>query len=74
MIAYSDANFSEQRSQTGCVIKLGVNVITWRSMKQSTVSASTTESEVQALASTEKFADLQDATRVVLPEDHQCGN
>ena len=39
------------------MVKLGDNVITWRSMKQPTVSASSAESEVQALAHTEKLAD-----------------
>ena len=57
MIAYTDANFSTKRSQTGAVIKLGNNVVAWRSMKQSEVSLSSAESEVQALASTEVLAD-----------------
>ena len=57
VIAYTDANFSVKRSQTGAVVKLGVNVAAWRSMKQSEVSLSSAESEVQALASTEVLAD-----------------
>ena len=52
VIGYTDANFSAKRSQTGALIKLGVNVITWRSIKQNEVSPSSAESEVQALSST----------------------
>merc|ERR1711973_738638 len=48
VIAYTDANFSVQESQTGAVIKLGVNVVAWRSMKQAESKLSTAESEVQA--------------------------
>ena len=47
VIAYTDANFSANRSQTGSVIKFGSNAIAWRSMKQSVVSPSSAESEVQ---------------------------
>ena len=57
VIAYTDANFSTKRSQTGAVVKLGMNVVAWRSMKQTEVSMSSAESEVQALASTEVLAD-----------------
>ena len=57
VIAYTDANFSVKRSQTGSIVKLGENVITWRSMKQPTVSSSSAESEVQALADTKKLVD-----------------
>ena len=57
VIGYTDANFSAKRSQTGAVVKLGANVITWRSMKQSEVSLSSAESEVQALASTAALAE-----------------
>ena len=57
VIAYTDANFSTKRSQTGAVVKLGINVVAWRSMKQTEVSTSSAESEVQALASTEVLAD-----------------
>ena len=57
VIAYTDANFSTKRSQTGAVVKLGINVVAWRSMKQTEVSMSSAESEVQALASTEVLAD-----------------
>ena len=57
VIAYTDANFSVKRSQTGVVVKLGVNVVAWRSMKQTESSISTAESEVQALASTEVMAE-----------------
>ena len=46
-----------KRSQTGAVIKLGINVVAWRSMKQIESSISTAESEVQALASTEVLAE-----------------
>ena len=55
--AYTDANFSIKRSQTGAVIKLGINVVAWRSMKQTDSAISTAESEVQALASTEVLAE-----------------
>ena len=57
VIGYTDANFSAKRSQTGAAIKFGANVITWRSMKQSEVSPSSAESEVQALASTAVLAE-----------------
>ena len=57
VVAYTDANFSVKRSQTGAVIKLGINVVAWRSMKQTDSAISTAESEVQALASTEVLAE-----------------
>ena len=50
-------DFSVKRSQTGDVVKLGTNVVAWRSMKQTEVSISPPESEVQALASIEVLAD-----------------
>merc|ERR1712175_12075 len=43
VIAYTDANFSVKRSQTGAAVKLGDNLVTWRSMKQSEVSMSSAE-------------------------------
>ena len=46
VIAYTDANHATNRSQSGAVIKLGENVVTWRSMKQSETSLSSAESEV----------------------------
>ena len=57
VVAFTDANFSAKRSQTGVVVKLGYNVVAWRSIKQTEVSVSSAESEVQALASTEVLAD-----------------
>ena len=36
---------------------MGENVITWKSMKQATISGSSAESEVQALASTGTLGD-----------------
>ena len=57
VITYTDANFSVKRSQTGVVVKLGSNVVAWISMKQTEVSVSTAESEVQALASADLLAD-----------------
>ena len=57
MIAFTDANFSAKRSQTGAVVKLGDSVVAWRFMKQSEVSMSSAESEVQAVATTEVVAD-----------------
>ena len=56
-ITYTDANFSVKRSQTGVVVKLGSNVVAWRSMKQSEVSVNIVESEVQALASADLLGD-----------------
>ena len=61
--AYGDANFGTERSQTGSVIKLGSNVITWRSSKQPAGSINTTESEVQAVASTEQLGEYVKALR-----------
>ena len=58
VIAYTDANHGIKRSQTGSVIKMGNNVITWKSAKQATISGSSAESEVQALALTETVADF----------------
>ena len=46
-----------KRSQSGAVVKLGINVFAWRAMKQIESSISTAESEVQALASTEVLAE-----------------
>ena len=57
VIAYTDANHAVKRSQTGSVVKLGVNVVAWRSMKQTEVSTSTAESEVQAVASTDTLGE-----------------
>ena len=34
LIAYTDANFGVERSQSGTVIKLGTNTVAWRSAKQ----------------------------------------
>ena len=34
VVAYTDANFSVKRSQTGAVIKLGINAAAWRSMNK----------------------------------------
>ena len=48
VIAYTDANFGIGRSQSGSVIKLGVNVVTWRSSKQPTGSLNVAESQVHA--------------------------
>ena len=63
VIAYTDANHATNRSQSGAVIKLGENVVTWRSMKQSEVSLSSGESEVQALAMTGVLADYVSTLR-----------
>ena len=63
VIAYTDANFATKRSQTGAVIKLGDNVVAWRSMKQSETSLSSAESEVQALAMAEVLADYVSTLR-----------
>ena len=57
VIAYTDANHATKRSQSGAVIKLGENVVTWRSAKQSEVSLSSAESEVQALSMAGVLAD-----------------
>ena len=57
VIAYTDSNFSVKRSQTGSGVKLGTNVVAWRSMKQTEVSTSSAESEVQAVATTGRLAD-----------------
>ena len=63
VIAYTDANHAPTRSQTGVVIKLGKNVVTWRSMKQSATSLSSAESEVQALAMAGVLADFVSTLR-----------
>ena len=57
IIAYTDANFSASRSQSGYVIKLGANTIAWRSGKQVKTGLSTAESEVHACAHTTIIAD-----------------
>ena len=57
VIGYTDANHSPKRSQTGAVIKLGENVVAWKSTKQTEVSLSSAESEVQAMATTAVLAD-----------------
>ena len=63
MIAYTDASHDVKRSQTGSVIQIGDNVITWRSQKQATISMSSAESEAQALAATEVIGDFIKALR-----------
>ena len=65
VIAYTDANFSVKRSQTGAAVKLGDNLVAWRSMKQSEASMSSAESEVQALAMTGVLADFVSTLRGV---------
>ena len=49
IVAYSDADFAgdneTRKSTSGCVIKLGQNLISWSFRKQQTVALSTTESE-----------------------------
>ena len=57
IIAYTDANFSAMRSQSGSVIKLGTNTIAWRSAKQVKTVLSTAESEVHACAHTTVIAE-----------------
>ena len=57
IIAYTDANFSVQRSQSGTVIKLGENIVAWRSAKQPKTVLNTAESEVHACACTSHIAD-----------------
>ena len=79
MIAYTDANHDVKRSQTGSVIQIGTNVITWKSHKQATISMSSAESEAQALASTEVLADfikaLRESTCVYTPGiELRCDN
>ena len=57
LIAYTDANFGVKRSQSGTVIKLGLNTVAWRSAKQAKSVLSTAESEVYACACTTNMAD-----------------
>ena len=57
MIAFTDANFSVGRSQSGTVIKLGENTVAWRSAKQCKSVLNTAESEVYACACTANIAD-----------------
>ena len=47
----------EEISQSGTVIKLGVNTVAWRSSKQPKSSLSTADSEVHACAATAIIAD-----------------
>ena len=63
VIAYTDANHAVNRSQSGAVIELGENVVTWRSMKQSEVSLSSAESEVKALAMAAVLAEFVSTLR-----------
>jgi len=53
LTGYVDADFAgdltDRKSTTGYIIKLGSNVISWKSKKQPTVSLSTTEAEYIAL-------------------------
>ena len=57
LIAYTDANFSEARSQSGTVVRLGTNTVAWRSAKQAKSVLSTAESEAYACACTTNIAD-----------------
>ena len=54
--AYSDSDFAgdsrTRKSTSGCLIKLGNDLISWSSKKQSSVSLSTTESEFVAACGT----------------------
>ena len=61
------------------MIKMGTNVVTWKSMKQSEISLSSAESEVQALASTAVLADfiktLRESLCLPTPEvELRCDN
>jgi Reverse transcriptase (RNA-dependent DNA polymerase)/Integrase core domain len=56
--AYSDADWgsciNDRKSVSGCLVKIGVNTVMWKSKKQKTVALSTTESEYMALVETAK--------------------
>lgn len=54
--SYSDADFAgddrTRKSTSGCIVKLGHDLITWSSRKQPSVALSTTESEFIAACNT----------------------
>jgi hypothetical protein len=49
--AYSDANYKRngEKCTSGIIVKLGTGIVQWRSVKQSTISESTTEAVYYAL-------------------------
>ena len=56
--AFGDASFAIKKSQMGTVVKLGDNIISWRSSKQPQVAKSTADNDVTAMASTAMLGEL----------------
>ena len=58
VVAYGDANYDTKRSQTGIVVMVGGNTVTWRSCKQASTATSSADSEVQAMQLTAVLGEL----------------
>ena len=74
ILAFSDADFAgdskTRRSTSGCLIKLGSDLITWSSRKQPTVALSTTESEfIAACNATQEIIWLKRLIKDLIGKD-----
>ena len=81
LIGYSDSDFANHLSVSGCIFMLQDNPISWSSRKQTTVTLSTAEAEYTALSSAAQEAvwlsqlltDLNEAPskHIIIFEDNQ---
>ena len=69
VVAYTDANFSTKRSQTGFVVKLGRNVVAWRSMKQAEVCELSGEWSASTCERRRISGRCQNIERVIVSSD-----
>ena len=66
VVAFTDANFSAKRSQTGAVVKLGLNVVACRLMKQRSIGKLSRERGTSACEHRSTGRLHQDAERIIV--------